>query len=511
MEKNTTKEKKKFRFSGVVAFVFAALLLAVLVPVNIIFNMYDKNFDMTEKSKYTFSDTTVKLLEDTADKQIDVYFLYDLDELRDTPEFLALYHTLTQLDEYDNIKLTCFMPDEKPDLVESLNPGGALTPGEGDVFVKCGDVIKQIPADRIFPYDSNGATSYAGEELISGAIKTVTSGSLPTVYFLTGHGEKTIDDNYATFAGVLRSDSYDTASLDLSAEPGVPENAAIVMLAGPQSDISEDEEEKLLEFADGGGSICALIAPVDKEGRFENIEDLLGRYELGIDYNIVRETSPERMLNNREYEQDDKVFQAEITPATDSFTVDFVTEIINLAEEGGLQCGISDTRSLYQQMDTGNANIEKSSILTTSYAKLADGTAGTEDGSSPFTTVSVPMGGDDETEREAQDLSGVQLELGFYSYNKENGSKLIAFGTTDLIDSEAVSASVSLSQQLLMNSVTWMYNSDVNMNIGNKDTAYDYLTFDSAEKAESTLRIFTVVPFVIAAIGLFVWLKRRHS
>ncbi len=493
-------EKRKFNLSGIFAFIIAALILVAVVPINIIFNYYDKNYDMTEKSKYTFTDTTVQLLEETKDKEIEVYFLHDLDLLRDTPEYLALYYTLIQLDEYENIKLTCFLPDEKPDLVKMLNPSGAITPGAADVFVKCGDTIKQVAASRIFPYDSNGATSYAGEELISGAIKIVTGGSLPTIYFLTGHGEKTIDDNYALFAKVLKSGSYDTQSLDLTAEDSVPDNASIVMLAGPQTDISKEEREKLEAYAEKGGSLAFFIPPVETEGRFTNIEKFLEKYEIGIDYNRIEETAASRMLNNRDYEQDPAFFSCTYTPATDSFTVDLTSEILSLAETEGLIPGISNTRSLYQILNTGSAYIEKSSIITN-----------TADETGAYTTSSIPFGGDEETVEEAEKLSNIQLELGFYSYNKENGSKLIALGTTDIMDEENISVAVSLTQQLVKNSITWLYNSDMDMNIGNKDTAYDYLAFPNADKAESTLRIFSIVPFCIAAIGLFVWLKRRNS
>jgi len=493
-------EKRKFNLSGIFAFIIAALVLVAVVPVNIIFNYYDKDFDMTEKSKYTFTDTTLQLLEETKDKEIEIYFLYDFDALRDTSEFLALYYTLEQLDARDNITLTCFMPDEKPDLIKLLNPSGALNPGQADVFVKCGDTIKQVASSRIFPYDSNGATSYAGEELISGAIKIVTGGSLPTIYFLTGHGEKTIDDGYATFAQVLKSGSYDAQSLDLSTVDAVPDNASIVMLAGPQTDITKEEKEKLEAYADKGGSFAFFIPPVETEGRFTNIEKFLEGYEIGIDYNRIEETAPSRMLNNRDYKQDPAFFMCTYTAATDSFTVDLTSEINSLAESQGLIPGISNTRSLYQILDTGSAYIEKSSIITNSPDELG-----------AYSTLSIPFGGDDETAEEAEKLSDIQLELGFYSYNKENGSKLIALGTTDVMDEDTISVAVSLTQQLVKNSITWLYNSDMNMNIGNKDTAYDYLAFPNAEKAESTLRIFTIVPFCIAALGLLVWLKRRNS
>lgn len=493
-------KKRKFNLSTLAALLLAVLVLAVFIPINLIASYYDTYIDMTPSKQYTFTDNTLKLLEDTADKDIDIFFLYNEEELRDAPEFLSLYNALLQLDEYENIDVEYFIPDENPALAQELNPSGSLTVSDADIFVRCGDVIKKIDSQRIFQFNSDG--NLAGnsvEELISGAITIVTGGSLPTVYFLTGHGEKTINDSYATFASILKSDNYDVAELNLNDVDEVPENAAILMLAGPQQDITAEEKDKILAYADNGGSLAFFISPVDSDGRFENIEEILEDYELGIDYNIVKETSSAKMLNNRDYEQDEYVFQTEFTPATDEFTVDLTSEILDLIESGGLLSGISNTRSLYQ-IPTSTGFIEKSSLIT----NVSDEELG-------YTTVVEPMGGDSESRSENDKLNYIQLELGFYSLNKQNGSKLIALGTTDILDQDALSASVSVTQQLVLNSVVWLYNSDIDMEIGSKARAFDYMSFASAEKAEATLRIFTVIPICIAFVGLFVWLKRRHS
>ncbi len=494
-------EKRKFNFSGVFALITAVLLLAVLVPINIIFNYFDKNIDMTSESQYTFTDTTLKLLEDTSDKQIEIYFLYDMKELERTPDFLALYHNLQQLSEYDNIKVYDYMLDENPDIEKLLNPTGTLTLGDADVIVKCGDLIKQVPSNRIFLYDSNDIMTYAGEENIASAINIVTSGSLPTVYFLTGHEEKTIDDGYSNFAKMLKADNYDVKSINLDEEEAVPDNAVIVMLAAPQCDITDGEKEKLLDYAEKGGAMAFLIPPLDVEGRLSNIEEVLEKFELGLDYNYVTEGAAERMLNNRDYEQDEHFFSVLYPEATEDFTVDFVSEINDLVENNALVAGISNARSLYQILGTNNNYIEKSRIITNNY------------GDNGYTTISTPYGGDEETAQAAEELNGelIELEFGFYSYNKSNGAKMVALGTSDIIDSDTISASVSTTQQLFLNSITWMYNPDVSLDIGEKVSDYAYLTFSGAEEAESVMNYFFIFPAVIALVGLAVWLKRRHS
>ena len=49
------------------------------------------------------------------------------------------------------------------------------------------------------------------------------------------------------------------------------------------------------------------------------------------------------------------------------------------------------------------------------------------------------------------------------------------------------------------------------MGIGNKSNSYDTMHFADAPEAESVLRIFTIVPIVMALIGVAVWLKRRYA
>ena len=49
------------------------------------------------------------------------------------------------------------------------------------------------------------------------------------------------------------------------------------------------------------------------------------------------------------------------------------------------------------------------------------------------------------------------------------------------------------------------------MGIGNKENSYDTMKFDSAEQATSTIRIFMIIPVVLAVAGVAVWLKRRYA
>ena len=68
-------KKKKMNLSGTVALITALLVLIIFIPINLIVSYYDKGFDMTPSGKYTLNEKTVQLLDETADKKIDIYCL----------------------------------------------------------------------------------------------------------------------------------------------------------------------------------------------------------------------------------------------------------------------------------------------------------------------------------------------------------------------------------------------------------------------------------------------------
>lgn len=497
-------EKKKFNFSGILAFVLSILVLAIFVPINLIASYNDNVIDMTPSGQYTLNEVTEQLLDETADKQIEVYFLSKLIYLQQVPKYLPLYHTLTELEKRENITLTCFDPNENTELAKELNPTGLLDVSPADIFVKCGDTIKRIDFRRCFQTDSNGILEYAGEELIAGAIHICARGKLPTVYFVSGYSDKTLEDNYSNFADVVKSDNYAVEELDLSSVDKIPEETAIVYLAGIDRDISKADRDKLSEYLENGGSVSMFIPPSEKEGRFENIEYLLSKFELTMDYNKVSEKNAVNQLQNLDSEQDPNFIRVSYPTKSEDFTEDLTTDVNSQVSNGRISPGISNTRS-FSELTSQSAMIEKAPIIENLPESM--------DGS--YTTKSEPCGGDSDTRADALTKSDSPLAFGYYSYNKQNGSKLILFGSDEMISDEFSYAdkawSVTGSRVLAIFSNTWLSDSDIDMGIGTKSNAYDTMHFSGAEQATSTLRIFLIIPAVIALLGVAVWLKRRYA
>ncbi|MDE6775819.1 MAG: GldG family protein [Ruminococcus sp.] len=492
-------KNKKMNLSGAFAILLALLILLVFVPVNMIFSYYDKVYDLTPSGKYSLDPVTEQLLDDCSDKQIEVYFLNSLFNLKSDANCLPVYHTLMELDSRDNITLTCFDPDENVELAESLNPTGALTVSRNDIFVKCGDNIRQI-SGNLFQTDSNGIVEYAGENLIAGAIYICTTGNLPTIYFLKGYSDKTLDGNYSSYRDVVRGANYRVEELDLSSVDTVPRDTAIICLAAPTRDISDSDREKLSNYIDNGGSLQMMLSPCDTTGRFENIEYLLAKFEIGMDYNIIKEQNPDWQLRNLNSEQDPAYFLVTYPTKSDDYSEDLTTDLNQLIANGIYTAGVSNIRSFYE-ITSASEMIEKASIIENLPTAMD---------SEEYTCISEPMGGDSTTAESAEAKSNEPLIMGYYSYNKQTGAKLIAVGCDEPIDDTFHIPTVG-TRCLIQFSNSWLYNSDVDMGIQNKFNSYDTMTFEDGKDATRAIRLFFIVPAVFAVLGLAVWLKRRYA
>ena len=73
MENNSKKQasKRTFNFSGLLAVILAVLLLAIVIPINLIVQYFDFKIDTTPSKMYTLTDKSIELLDSVKDKQIE--------------------------------------------------------------------------------------------------------------------------------------------------------------------------------------------------------------------------------------------------------------------------------------------------------------------------------------------------------------------------------------------------------------------------------------------------------
>ncbi len=126
------------------------------------------------------------------------------------------------------------------------------------------------------------------EELLMEALLQVTRPARKVVYFLTGHGERDIDDTdrhdgYSGARNALRSEFYEVRRLSLLGEAGVPADASAVVIAGPRKDLLTTELEKLAAYMDRGGALLIMLEPQAAP----SLAAFLGRYGVKVGDAVV--------------------------------------------------------------------------------------------------------------------------------------------------------------------------------------------------------------------------------
>ena len=485
-----SKTKRNFSFSGIVALILAVLIVAVVVPINLIVSYFDVNIDTTPAKLYTLTDSSKKLLNSVKDKQIELYFLVSgadkIEDFSKDDRALPLYYALKQYDEYDNITINFFDPEADPDAAKKIDTEGFLKLKLGDVVGKCGDIVYRSDAGLF-----TGEDTYIGENTIAGVIKTVTEGDIPNIYFLTGHGEKTIKDDYTIFESLAKRQNYELDELNLSSVAAVPDDAKIVFICAPQKDVTLAEKEMLLEYTSRGGNVVLFFAPNEAEFRYTNLEAFLAEYDIVPHYDRIYETNSDLCADGVP-----TTIAMSIPQLESDQEFDLVSEIAD-AVNNGIAPYMTNTRSFGMIQGKNSAVLETYPLLQTACSM-----------SGTYSSCNEKFGGTDKD----VDTGAGMFNLAYYSFNKSNSSKLAVFGSADFFDdTNYVEGYTIVPIFLSLSCVSWMYNSEYNMQISDKDTSKDFMHFEGESDANGVLAVFIIAPTIVALVGVAVWLRRRSA
>jgi len=147
--------------------------------------------------------------------------------------------------------------------------------GDGKILLQMGDV-QEI------------AASATESELARTMIRLI-SPDARGVYFLEAHGEGTFNSaderSFSIAKSTLESKNYTVNTLNLLTNNSIPEDAEVIVIAGPQKPLSQAEVDLLKAFVDADGSLVVMQEPTILTD-FGNARDPLAEY-LSEDWGII--------------------------------------------------------------------------------------------------------------------------------------------------------------------------------------------------------------------------------
>ncbi len=163
-------------------------------------------------------------------------------------------------------------PDRDPQAARN-----AGVTGDGKILLQMGD-HKEIAA-------------FASEtEILKAMLRLMNPGST-AVYFLAGHGERDTEqsgDAAMTRAkDTLESKNYSVKPLSLLVENKIPDDASVIVIAGPLKPVSENEVKLLKDYLANGGSLIVMEDPsilTEFGDESDPLADMLSK-DWGITFN----------------------------------------------------------------------------------------------------------------------------------------------------------------------------------------------------------------------------------
>ncbi len=138
---------------------------------------------------------------------------------------------------------------------------------------------------------SSATLQKVSEAALTSALIRVSRESPKTLYFVEGHGEHPLEDKerggYAALSESFTAQGFAVKSLILLAEKKVPEDAAVVMIGGPQRPFAEEEQVALSAYLANGGRLFVLIDPLVQTG----LSPFLEKWGVRIENDLVLDPS----------------------------------------------------------------------------------------------------------------------------------------------------------------------------------------------------------------------------
>lgn len=233
--------KKTIRFQQATS---ALLFLAVIILLGWLSTQFKTEFDLTANQRNSLTPASVKQLGNMKGPITAVAFAPTGPENRaDATQFFKRYNAAK-----NDFKLEFVDPIKNPAKVRELN-------------------IQQV-GDMVLEYDGRRETIRAGEmnePAVTQALQRLSFAEQRFVVFLQGHGERDLAEvgaaGYSAFETMLKDNGFAAQGLNLGTSPSVPGNAALLVVAGPQSSLSAGETKIVLDYLAGGGNLLWLSDP----------------------------------------------------------------------------------------------------------------------------------------------------------------------------------------------------------------------------------------------------------
>lgn len=476
---------------GLFSAVAVVLVLIIAVAANALITWKNFSVDVTSNQLYTLSDQTKSIVK-TLDREVTFYVINSESDVNGS--YKQIFNEYTKLSS--NIKIEYRDPDLYPNFTEEYVDDPDSVSADS-VIVVCGDKSRYISSDDFISYSYNDGYSYSAdslqvEQLLTEAINYVIADETPVVYTLSGHSEKDLSsDVISSFEG----DNYAVETLSLLSAGAVPDDCDILLINGPQTDITEDEKTQIETYMKNGGKMYVFLDASVED--LPQLYSLLEEYNIGVEPGVVVET------DSNMYTQYPIYLLPEIEDS-DVTQAQYDSNIYILAPSAK---GLVDLSSKDDAEDTTAA--EESTDNT-------EDTDGEEENTYTVTTLLSTSDGayskvdtDSSTiEKEDGDIDG-PFSIAM-AVSDDNGGRLIVTGCSNMLESSIDYAVGGANTDFVLNGVNYLSQQESKISIRAKDLSTDTAIVPAFSQKVTLISCVFVLPILLLAAGIVMVVRRRR-
>ena len=257
---------------GTLATTSILLVLGILVAINYVLSRQHTRWDLTAAKQYSLSDQTKRILENL-DAEIDVLVFDNENQFPRYRDRLQEYEYISPLVSVEYVDV-----DREPLRAQQYD-----VQSYGTVVFDYQGRIERVVSDT--------------EQDLTNALIKAVEGEERTVYFLQGHGEKDVvssdREGYSAVADALGLDNFSVESLVLVQEGEVPDDASVLVVAGPTTDLLPTEREAIRTYLGAGGKALFLLDPpaTSDAPELSNVSALIEEWGIEVGHNVVVDVS----------------------------------------------------------------------------------------------------------------------------------------------------------------------------------------------------------------------------
>ena len=459
---------------GTLAATSVLVVLGILVAINYIGSRQNKRWDLTAAKQFSLSDQTRTVLTKLDSPLQITVFAQDLDFPRYRDK-LKEYEYVSK-----NVKTEYVDPDKKPTIAKA-NQATAGT--------------------LLFNYKGRQerATSDNEQDITTAVIKVV-SGQQRKLYFTQGHGEKDTTsaerDGYNAIAGALGRENYTVEKIAIAQAGSVPDDATVLVVAGPRLDFFAPEVDAMKKYLEKGGKLLLELDPPDKADSppMTNLIALAHDWGVDVGNNVVVDVSGMGRMIGTDASVPIVVGYPQ-HPITQRFN--FITAYPLSREAAPVSGGVNGhvAQPFLETSPRSWAETDIKSLLASGQVAL-DEAKGDKKGPIVIgSAVSAPVASAPATPPKPGDDA------------PKPETRVAVIGDSDFAANGALG--IQGNRDLFMNTVGWLSQQENLISIRPKEADDRRITLTATQQNNITFLSLLLVPGFVFATGVYTWWRRR--